>query len=74
MEVSKTSFEMLCRIADEVLETVREMPAGASEQALLREFEARGFSTGMFYGIVAELENAGLVRWRGNRLFPALLD
>jgi hypothetical protein len=74
MEISKASFEMLWRIADAVLETLRETPEGALESAMVQEFEARGFSAKMFYGIVTELENAGLVRWRGNLLFRALLN
>jgi hypothetical protein len=72
MEIANVSFEMLWHLADEVLKTVREIPGGVSEQAMVREFESRGISPAMFYGILAELENAGLVRWRGNWLYPAL--
>jgi hypothetical protein len=74
MEIAKISFEMLWNLADEVLETVREMPQGAPERAIIGEFEARGISPELFYGIAAELESAGLVRWRGNCLFRALIN
>ena len=74
METSKASFEMLWLVADEILEAVSETPEGTSERTMVREFEERGFSTEMFYGIVAELENEGLVRWRGNSLFRALVN
>lgn len=60
--------------ADEVFENVREMPEGAAERAIIGEFEARGISPEMFYAIAAELESAGLLRWRGNSLFRALIN
>jgi hypothetical protein len=69
MEVANAALEMLWRLSDEILNTLQETPAGAPERALAREFEARGISAEMFYGIIAELEDAGLVRWRGNLLF-----
>jgi hypothetical protein len=72
MEIANSAFEMLWHLADEVLEAVRETPEGASDRAIVREFASRGISPEMFCGIVAELESAGLVRWRGNRLFRAL--
>ena len=65
---------MLWLVADEILEAVSETPKGASERTMVWEFEERSFSAEMFYGIGAELENAGLVRWRGNSLFRALLN
>jgi hypothetical protein len=74
MQTSNASFEMLWLVADKILEAVSETPEGALERTMVREFEERGFSAEMFYGIVAELENAGLVRWRGNLLFRALLN
>jgi hypothetical protein len=72
MQTAKVSFETLWLVADEILEAVLETPEGALERTMVGAFEERGFSAEMFYGIVAELENAGLVRWRGNLLFRAL--
>ena len=62
---------MLWHLADEVLENIGEIPEGAAERAIIGEFEARGISPEMFYGIAAELET-GLVRWRGNSLFRSV--
>ena len=59
---------MLWHLVDEVVETVREMPEGAPERAIIGGFEARGISPGVFYGIPTELESAGLVRRRGKRV------
>jgi hypothetical protein len=73
METTKLSFGALWRIADEVLEAVMDAPDGAPERAMSRDFEARGCSPEIFYRLVAELENAGLLRSRGNLLFRALL-
>jgi hypothetical protein len=69
MEVANAALEMLWRLSDEILKTLLETPAGAPERAMVREFEERGYSAELFYGIVAELEDVGLVRWRGNLLF-----
>jgi hypothetical protein len=74
MEIAKASFELLWTLADEVLKTVRETPAGASEQTMVRQFASRGISPAMFYGIVAELEIAGLVRWQGRCLCQVLIN
>lgn len=74
METAKASFKLLWNLADEVLNTLRQTPAGAVELVMVREFGSRGISPNMFYGIVAELESAGLVRRRGNRLFRALIN
>src|SRR5262245_32693226 len=74
MQTSKASFEMLWRAADEILQAVSATPEGASERTMVQEFEERGFSAEMFYGMVAELENEGLVRWHGNWLFRALVN
>jgi hypothetical protein len=74
MEIANAALEMLWRLSDEILKTLRETPAGASERAMVREFEARGTSAEMFYGIVAELEDAGLVKREGNLLFRSLLN
>ena len=69
MEVANAALEMLWRLSDEILKTLRETPAGAPERAMVRQFEERGYSAELFYGVVAELVDAGLVRWRGNLLF-----
>ena len=74
METTKPTFGALWRIADEVMKTVLDAPEGASERAMVREFEARGYTPEAFFRLVAELESAGLVRSRGNRLFRALLN
>jgi hypothetical protein len=74
MKTTKPAFGALWRIADEVMETVFDAPEGASERAMVRDFEAHGYSPEMFYQLVAELESAGLVRSRGNRLFRALIN
>jgi hypothetical protein len=68
------SFKMFHRIADEVLDTVMEAPDGASERGMLSAFEARGVGAEVFYGVVAALEEAGLVRCRGCLLYRALLN
>jgi hypothetical protein len=65
---------MLGHLADEILETVQEMPDAVPERILTRQFEGRGFGAKILFGLVAELENAGLVRWRGNLLVRALLN
>jgi hypothetical protein len=65
---------MLGHLADDILETVQEMPDGVPERLLIRQFSERGFGAKMLFGLVAELENAGLVRWRGNLLYRALLN
>jgi hypothetical protein len=74
METTRPTFGALWRIADEVMEAVLEAPDGASERAMVRDFEARGYSPEVFFRLVAELEGAGLLRSRGNRLFRALLN
>ena len=71
---SASSLGALNRIADELIDALLQTAEGASEGALLLDFETRGLGPEAFYGIVAGLEDAGLVRWRGNMLFPALLN
>jgi hypothetical protein len=73
METTKPSFGALWRIADEVMETVFDAPEGAPERAMVRDFEARGYSPEMFYRLVAELESAGLVRSRSTGRFELCL-
>ena len=69
---TRSSLQAVKHITDELVGTLHETYEGASERELLLVFEAHGFDPETFYGIVAGLEQEGLVRWRGNVLFPAL--
>ena len=71
---ARSSLQILKHIADEIVGALREGSEGASERELLLVFEAHGYDPETFYGIVAGLEQEGLVRWHGNLLFPALLN
>jgi len=52
MQISKSSFEMLSLVADEILEAA-EIPEDVLERTTVRVFEERGFNTDMFYRIGA---------------------